>query len=118
MCVCVRVLVYCMYWCIVGIGLGKGSSLKPRRDDGKTATPSTPQLHPTDVLSSVHYFLYELGASTVLTPLQCLAACVAAIGHDFKHPGTNNAFQVHVDRLGWFGMAWNGLEWIGLDWIG
>lgn len=52
--------------------------------------------HGADVALSVHRFLVEYQLLARLTKLDILAALVAAMAHDFNHPGTSNAHEVRV----------------------
>jgi len=48
--------------------------------------------HALDVLLNTNYFLRQPVISALITPLDRLAALVAATIHDFQHPGLNNVF--------------------------
>ncbi|XP_033149438.1 calcium/calmodulin-dependent 3',5'-cyclic nucleotide phosphodiesterase 1 isoform X5 [Drosophila busckii] len=50
-------------------------------------------LHATDVMVTMHYFLYT-GLMNWLTDLEIFAALLAALIHDFEHTGTTNNFHV------------------------
>lgn len=50
--------------------------------------------HAADVLQTLNYFITKGGLSVYLTDLDIFAAVVAAIIHDFDHPGLNNNFQI------------------------
>jgi hypothetical protein len=52
--------------------------------------------HAADVIQTLNYFLSKGGLSQYLTELDILAALVAAIIHDYEHPGLNNAYQINV----------------------
>eukprot|EP00316_Scyphosphaera_apsteinii_P008910 CAMPEP_0119331552 /NCGR_PEP_ID=MMETSP1333-20130426/80790_1 /TAXON_ID=418940 /ORGANISM="Scyphosphaera apsteinii, Strain RCC1455" /LENGTH=245 /DNA_ID=CAMNT_0007341179 /DNA_START=20 /DNA_END=754 /DNA_ORIENTATION=+ len=53
-------------------------------------------IHGADVLLSLHLFLSKTGLSKRLSKLQLLAAFLAAICHDFRHPGTTSAHEAKV----------------------
>ena len=44
----------------------------------------------------MHHYLFGLGVYKFVPSLHVLASLVAAISHDFKHPGTNQAFHVNA----------------------
>jgi len=50
--------------------------------------------HAVDVLQSVFSMVTRMGARAVLTPLDTMGLFVAALCHDLRHPGLNNAFHV------------------------
>ena len=52
--------------------------------------------HAADVVQTLNYFLSKGGLSQYLTELDILAALVAAIIHDYEHPGLNNAYHINV----------------------
>jgi hypothetical protein len=51
-------------------------------------------IHAADVLHSVNYFLGIRKLKSAIKPEHHFAALVAAIGHDYMHPGVTNAFLV------------------------
>eukprot|EP00123_Amoebidium_parasiticum_P018296 comp24161_c0_seq1/m.44053 comp24161_c0_seq1/g.44053 ORF comp24161_c0_seq1/g.44053 comp24161_c0_seq1/m.44053 type:complete len:1046 (-) comp24161_c0_seq1:238-3375(-) len=51
--------------------------------------------HAADVTQTLYYFLITLRLSQYISELDVFAAIVAAIIHDFMHPGTNNAYQIN-----------------------
>jgi hypothetical protein len=51
-------------------------------------------IHAADVALSLHFLLHKTQLIDQLKPIELLAALVAAIIHDFKHPGMNNAFEI------------------------
>ncbi|KAH8082948.1 calmodulin-dependent cyclic-nucleotide phosphodiesterase [Aureococcus anophagefferens] len=53
-------------------------------------------VHGADVLVATHLFLAKFDVLPHLAPIMLLAGFLAAIVHDFNHPGTNNAFEVKV----------------------
>jgi len=49
-------------------------------------------VHALDVLLNTNYFLRQEALQALTTPLDRLAALLAAMIHDFQHPGLNNVF--------------------------
>ncbi|KAF0973194.1 hypothetical protein FDP41_008401 [Naegleria fowleri] len=52
-------------------------------------------LRAADVLQAVHYIIEEGGLGDLLRDEDLLACLLATIVLDYKHPGTNNSFQLH-----------------------
>jgi len=54
--------------------------------------------HATDVLQALHFFLGTCGAEAYLstTPVELVAAYIAAAVHDMDHPAVNNSFLVNT----------------------
>ncbi|KAL9645578.1 hypothetical protein ABK040_000641 [Willaertia magna] len=52
--------------------------------------------HAADVLQSLHYIIHKGGLHQYLSDEDLLAATVAAIIHDFDHPGVNNSFEINA----------------------
>jgi len=52
------------------------------------------RVHAADVLLSVHHFIQFIHAQNFLSATQLIALFLAAIIHDFNHPGTTNAHEV------------------------
>lgn len=52
-------------------------------------------MHAADVLQSMHYIINKGGLSQYLSDEDILASLIAAIVHDYDHPGLNNAFQIN-----------------------
>jgi len=50
--------------------------------------------HGADVLLGMHLFLNEHFIAPLLSPVQKVAALFAAMMHDYRHPGTNNAHEI------------------------
>jgi len=50
------------------------------------------RVHAADVLQSVHFFLTTCGFAHVLTDIEQMALLLAAVVHDYKHPGRSNLF--------------------------
>jgi class 3 adenylate cyclase len=50
--------------------------------------------HATSVANDMHYFLQEGGLKTMTEPWEQLALLFSAIIHDYKHPATNNNFEI------------------------
>ncbi|CAG9319423.1 unnamed protein product [Blepharisma stoltei] len=51
--------------------------------------------HAADVLHSLLYFLIQSNIFNSLSPLETIAAMVAALGHDVGHPGLNTRFLIN-----------------------
>ena len=49
-------------------------------------------LHAADVTASLYYFLQQPALARHTSPLDMLAALLAAVVHDLGHPGVNNTF--------------------------
>ena len=54
-------------------------------------------IHAIDVLQYVSYQVRATNADHILTQLELLAVCVAAICHDVGHEGFNNAFNINAE---------------------
>ena len=65
-------------------------------EDGYNVIPYHNQIHAADVLYNLYYFITSESLRKLVTPLDVLAAIVAAGIHDYKHPGTNNNFQINA----------------------
>jgi len=52
--------------------------------------------HASDVLQTLNYFITKGGLSQYVTEIDILAALIAAIIHDFEHPGLNNAYHINT----------------------
>ena len=54
--------------------------------------------HATDVLQALHFFLGTCGVEAYLstTPIELVAAYIAAAVHDMDHPSVNNSFLVNT----------------------
>ena len=50
--------------------------------------------HATSVANDVHYFLQNGGLKAITQPWEQLAMLFSAIIHDYKHPATNNNFEI------------------------
>ena len=53
-------------------------------------------IHGADVALSTHLFLTKFGQLERLSKVQLLAVLVAAMMHDFNHPGTTNAHEAFL----------------------
>lgn len=58
------------------------------------ANPYHNALHACDVTQAMYVFCQQAAIRPHLTPLDLLAALVAAVGHDLDHPGVNEKFLV------------------------
>ena len=56
------------------------------------SNPYHNSVHALDVALNTNYFCRQSVISDLITPLDRLAAIVAAAVHDFQHPGVSNAF--------------------------
>eukprot|EP01103_Thecamoeba_quadrilineata_P018924 TRINITY_DN7468_c0_g1_i1.p1 TRINITY_DN7468_c0_g1~~TRINITY_DN7468_c0_g1_i1.p1 ORF type:complete len:574 (-),score=106.58 TRINITY_DN7468_c0_g1_i1:177-1898(-) len=63
-------------------------------DDGYRQNPYHNSLHAADVAQTIHYYLTTGGLSTLLTEADIMSMLVAAIIHDYKHPGLTNKFLI------------------------
>ena len=63
-------------------------------EEGYGTNPYHNSIHSADVLLGTHLFLTKYNLTRRLSKANILAALVAAIIHDFNHPGTTNAFEV------------------------
>lgn len=52
--------------------------------------------HASDVLQTLNYFITKGGLSQYVTELDILSALIAAIIHDYEHPGLNNAYHINT----------------------
>ncbi|KAJ3340441.1 High affinity cAMP-specific 3',5'-cyclic phosphodiesterase 7A [Gonapodya sp. JEL0774] len=64
-------------------------------EQGYQHNPYHNSMHATDVLHGVHWVLGLDTIATQMTSLELLAAYVAAIIHDYDHPGVNNNFLIN-----------------------
>lgn len=53
----------------------------------KAENPYHNAYHAADVTQTLYYFLYTLGVAQYLGDREIIAAIIAAIIHDFMHPG-------------------------------
>ncbi|KAJ3337594.1 High affinity cAMP-specific 3',5'-cyclic phosphodiesterase 7A [Gonapodya sp. JEL0774] len=65
-------------------------------ETGYRSNPYHNSAHAADVMQTMSFFLHVVGVSAVVTPEDCFAGLVAAIIHDFDHPGVNNAFLINT----------------------
>lgn len=66
-------------------------------EDGyDSRNPYHNSIHASDVLQTLNYFITKGGLSQFSTELDILAALLAAIIHDYAHPGLNNQFHVNT----------------------
>jgi len=64
--------------------------------DNYAANPYHNLRHAVDVTQTVFAFMTHFAASAFLTPLERFALLMSAFGHDVRHPGTNNLYQVNA----------------------
>lgn len=62
---------------------------------GYHPNPYHNSMHAADVTQVLHYVIFKGGLSDLMTDEDVLAALIAAIIHDYDHPGLNNTFQVN-----------------------
>lgn len=68
-------------------------------EDGYHASnPYHNAIHAADVTQAMHCYLQERKIYQHLTPLEKLAALVAAVCHDLDHPGVNQPFLIATDN--------------------
>lgn len=68
-------------------------------ESGYAANSYHNAMHATDVLQSVHVLLHSGGlVGTYADPLTLLGCYLAAIVHDYEHPGLNNDFLIATHR--------------------
>jgi hypothetical protein len=60
--------------------------------DPRTPNPYHTALHAADVVQAVGSFLVVPRLSQILDPTDALCVLLAAVVHDFRHPGVSNAF--------------------------
>ena len=65
-----------------------------RIQDGYKDNPYHSCVHALDVMLNTSYFIRQEAIAQLLTPLDQLAALLAAAIHDHEHPGVNNNFLV------------------------
>eukprot|EP00741_Cyanophora_paradoxa_P023438 tig00021582_g22642.t1 len=83
-------------------GLVAAFALDPHRlqawlwciEDGYRSNPYHNNIHASDVTQSIAWLLTRGALAPHLTDLEKLALVIAAVIHDFEHPGFNNGFQV------------------------
>jgi hypothetical protein len=63
-------------------------------EEGYNDVPYHSHTHAADVLQNTYYFLTQPSQKSKVTDLDIFAGCIAAAIHDYKHPGTNNVFQI------------------------
>ncbi|KAG2392517.1 hypothetical protein C9374_011242 [Naegleria lovaniensis] len=62
---------------------------------GYQPNPYHNNMHATDVLQCTHYIISKGGLSQYMTDEDIFASLMAAICHDYQHPGLNNNFQMN-----------------------
>ncbi|XP_069177832.1 uncharacterized protein [Procambarus clarkii] len=68
-------------------------------EDGYHASnPYHNAIHAADVTQAMHCYLQEKVIHEHMTPLEMLAALVAAVCHDLDHPGVNQPFLIKTDN--------------------
>ncbi|XP_053652437.1 uncharacterized protein [Cherax quadricarinatus] len=68
-------------------------------EDGYHASnPYHNAIHAADVTQAMHCYLQEEKIREHMTPLEVLAALVAAVCHDLDHPGVNQPFLIATDN--------------------
>ncbi|XP_050724837.1 uncharacterized protein LOC127002753 isoform X2 [Eriocheir sinensis] len=68
-------------------------------EDGYHASnPYHNAIHAADVTQAMHCYLQEEKIHKHLTPLEMLAALIAAVCHDLDHPGVNQPFLIATDN--------------------
>ncbi|KAK7068669.1 cAMP-specific 3',5'-cyclic phosphodiesterase 7B [Halocaridina rubra] len=68
-------------------------------EDGYHASnPYHNAIHAADVTQAMHCYLQEEKIQQYMTPLENLAALVAAVCHDLDHPGVNQPFLIATDN--------------------
>lgn len=66
-------------------------------EDGYDArNPYHNSIHAADVVQTLNYFITTGGLDRYATELDIFASLVAAIIHDYEHPGLNNAFHINT----------------------
>mmetsp|Transcript_6344 Transcript_6344/g.9240 ORF Transcript_6344/g.9240 Transcript_6344/m.9240 type:complete len:717 (-) Transcript_6344:32-2182(-) len=63
---------------------------------GYHTNPYHNSMHAADVLQVFHFIVLKGGLGDYLTDANTFAGLIAAIIHDYDHPGLNNAFQVNT----------------------
>ncbi|KAA0197337.1 hypothetical protein HAZT_HAZT003002, partial [Hyalella azteca] len=63
-----------------------------------TTNPYHNALHAADVTQAMHCYLQEEVIRQHMTPLETLAALLAAVCHDLDHPGVNQPFLIATDN--------------------
>ncbi|XP_042211395.1 uncharacterized protein LOC121858828 isoform X2 [Homarus americanus] len=68
-------------------------------EDGyHSSNPYHNAIHAADVTQAMHCYLQEDKIREHMTPLEMLAALVAAVCHDLDHPGVNQPFLIATDN--------------------
>ena len=65
-------------------------------DDAYLPNPYHNNFHASDVLSSAHFIVKEIGFMERMSTLETMGLFVACAVHDIAHPGTNNYFQINA----------------------
>ncbi|KAF2369133.1 3'5'-cyclic nucleotide phosphodiesterase catalytic domain [Trinorchestia longiramus] len=63
-----------------------------------TTNPYHNALHAADVTQAMHCYLQESKIREHMTPMEMLAALLAAVCHDLDHPGVNQPFLIATDN--------------------
>lgn len=63
---------------------------------GYHTNPYHNSMHAADVLQVFHFIVLKGGLGDYLTDSDVFAGMIAAIIHDYDHPGLNNAFQINT----------------------
>lgn len=62
----------------------------------EASNPYHNSVHAADVLQTLNYMIVHGGLEKYMTELDVLGSLIAAVIHDFEHPGLNNAFQINT----------------------
>lgn len=64
----------------------------------RAENPYHNSIHAADVLHATYYFIKKAMKKDTLSSLEIMSALVAAMVHDYAHPGVNNNFLVKIDH--------------------
>eukprot|EP01116_Phalansterium_solitarium_P017504 TRINITY_DN4328_c0_g1_i1.p1 TRINITY_DN4328_c0_g1~~TRINITY_DN4328_c0_g1_i1.p1 ORF type:complete len:758 (+),score=285.67 TRINITY_DN4328_c0_g1_i1:3227-5500(+) len=62
----------------------------------EASNPYHNAVHAADVLQTLNYMIVHGGLNKYMTQLDIFASLIAAIIHDYEHPGLNNAYQINT----------------------
>eukprot|EP01136_Pigoraptor_vietnamica_P030892 Opistho-1_new@90729 len=62
----------------------------------KASNPYHNSMHAADVAQTIHFFLSQNALKDAMSMEEMFGAVIAALIHDFEHPGFNNAFLINT----------------------
>eukprot|EP01097_Dermamoeba_algensis_P005358 TRINITY_DN3408_c0_g1_i1.p1 TRINITY_DN3408_c0_g1~~TRINITY_DN3408_c0_g1_i1.p1 ORF type:complete len:821 (-),score=168.38 TRINITY_DN3408_c0_g1_i1:216-2678(-) len=78
------------------ISKSKFKNFVQKLEAGYQSNPYHNAIHAADVTQTLNFFITSGGLSEYLTDLDILSALMAALVHDYDHPGKNNSFLINT----------------------